>query len=142
MTAQKDAIKDITSDNQVNNHFLYRWGPASLTFYIYFNLFLYSCITRITINNGRPHLKSPKNQNRIAALGRPAIKLLGEPATSQKYQEEWKNTFTKIHVDTSVLVLKFSREFLHKKVSKITLNQYFNGYKLLIHIPLREKALL
>ena len=31
----------------------------------------------ITINNGTPHLKPPKNQNRRAALGRPAIKLLG-----------------------------------------------------------------
>ena len=29
------------------------------------------------INNGTPHLKSLKNQNRRAALGRPAIKLLG-----------------------------------------------------------------
>ena len=29
------------------------------------------------MNNGTPHLKSPKKQNRIAALGRPAIKLLG-----------------------------------------------------------------
>ena len=28
-------------------------------------------------NNGTPHLKSLKNQNRIAALGRPAIKFLG-----------------------------------------------------------------
>ena len=26
---------------------------------------------RITINNGTPHLESPKNQNRRAALGRP-----------------------------------------------------------------------
>ena len=34
-------------------------------------------ITRITINNGTPHLKSPKSQNRGAALGRPAKKLLG-----------------------------------------------------------------
>ena len=28
-------------------------------------------------NNNTPHLKSPKNQNRRAALGRPAMKLLG-----------------------------------------------------------------
>ena len=28
------------------------------------------------MNNGTPHLKPPKNQNRRAALGRPAIKLL------------------------------------------------------------------
>ena len=40
------------------------------------NLFLYLSITRITINNGTPHLKSLKNQNRKAALGRPTIKLL------------------------------------------------------------------
>ena len=32
--------------------------------------------TRITINNNAPHLKSPKNQNRRAALGRSAMKLL------------------------------------------------------------------
>ena len=31
----------------------------------------------ITINNNAPHLKSPKNQNRRAALGRPAIKITG-----------------------------------------------------------------
>ena len=29
------------------------------------------------MNNNTPHLKSPKNQNRRAALGRPAIKLQG-----------------------------------------------------------------
>ena len=29
------------------------------------------------MNNGTPYLKPPKNQNRRAALGRPAIKLLG-----------------------------------------------------------------
>ena len=29
------------------------------------------------MNNDAPHLKSPKNLNRRAALGRPAIKLLG-----------------------------------------------------------------
>ena len=76
-TAQKDAIKDTTSDSQVNSYFPYRWSSASLTLYIYFYLFLYLYITRITINNGTPHLKSLKSQNRKAALGRPAIKLLG-----------------------------------------------------------------
>ena len=30
------------------------------------------------MNNNTPHLKSPKNQNRRAALGRSAMKLLGE----------------------------------------------------------------
>ena len=63
-TAQKDAIKDITSDSQVNSYFPYRWSPASLTFNIYFYLFLYLYITRIRINNGTSHLKSPTNQNR------------------------------------------------------------------------------
>ena len=58
-------------------YFTYRWSPANLTINIYFYLFLYLYITRITINNGTPHLKSLKSQNRIAALGRPAIKLLG-----------------------------------------------------------------
>ena len=32
---------------------------------------------RTTINNNTHHLKSPKNRNRRAALGRSAIKLLG-----------------------------------------------------------------
>ena len=77
MTAQKDAIKDITSDSQVNSFFPYRWSPASLTINIYFYLFSYLYITRITINNDTPPLKSLKSQNRRAALGRPAIKLLG-----------------------------------------------------------------
>ena len=76
-TAQKDTITDITSDSQVNSNFPYRWSPASLTFNNYFYLFLYLYITRITINNNAPHLKSPKNQNRRAALGRPAIKITG-----------------------------------------------------------------
>ena len=73
-TAQRDINKDITSDSQVNSYFPYWWSPASLTFNIYFYLFLY--LTRITINNNTPHLKSPKNQNRRAALGRPAIFIL------------------------------------------------------------------
>ena len=79
-TAQKDAIKDITSDSQVNSYFPYRWSPASLTiniYFFYFYLFLYLYITRITINNGTPHLKSLQSPNRRAALGRPEIKLLG-----------------------------------------------------------------
>ena len=76
-TAQKDAIKDITSDSQVNSNFPYRWSPDSLTINIYFYLFLYSYITRITIYNGTLHLKPLKTQNSRAALGRAAIKLLG-----------------------------------------------------------------
>ena len=58
-TAQKDTIIDITSDSQVNSNFPYTWSPASLTFNNYFYLFLYLYITRITINNNAPHLKSP-----------------------------------------------------------------------------------
>ena len=76
-TAQSDTITDTTCDSQVNSDFLYRWSPASLIFNNYFYLFLYLYITWITINNNAPHLKSPKNQNRRAALGRPAIKLTG-----------------------------------------------------------------
>ena len=72
-TAQKDTIIDITSDSQVNSNFPYRWLPTSLTFNNDFYLFLYFYI--ITINNNAPHLKSPKNQTRRAALGRPAIKI-------------------------------------------------------------------
>ena len=76
-TAQKGTIIDITSDSQVNSNFPYRWSPASLTFNNYFYLFLYLYITLIPINNNAPHLKSPKNQNRRAALGRPAIQITG-----------------------------------------------------------------
>ena len=74
-TAQKDITIDTTSDSQVNSNFPNRWSPASLTFYNYFYLFLYLHITRITTNNNAPHPKSPKTQNKRAALGRPAIKI-------------------------------------------------------------------
>ena len=63
MTAQKDAIKYITSDSQVNSYFPYKWSPARLTldiYFTYFYLFLYLNITKITISNYTPHLKSPK----------------------------------------------------------------------------------
>ena len=69
-TAQKDTIKDITNDSQVNSYFPYRWSPASLTLNTYLYLFLYLYITRITINFFTPYLKSPNNQNRRAALGK------------------------------------------------------------------------
>ena len=85
-TAQKDTIKGITSDSQVNSNFPNRWSPASLTFNNYFHVFLYLYITKITINNNAPHLKSPKNQNRRAALGRPAMKLLGRGRASISLQ--------------------------------------------------------
>ena len=61
----------------MNSNFPNRWSQASLTINNYFYLFLYLYITWITINNNAPHLKSPKNQNRRAALGRPAIKITG-----------------------------------------------------------------
>ena len=73
-TAQKDTIIDITSDSQVNSNFPYRWSRASLTLNNYIYLFSYVYITLITINNNAPHLKSPKNQNRRADLGRPHLK--------------------------------------------------------------------
>ena len=60
----------------MNSNFSYRWSPASLTFNNYFYLFFYLYITRITINSNTTHLKSPKNQNRRAALGWPAMILL------------------------------------------------------------------
>ena len=66
-TAQKDTIIDITSDIQVNSDFPYRWSPANLTFNNYFYLFLYLYITRITINNIMPHLKSPKSRIGMAS---------------------------------------------------------------------------
>ena len=65
----KDAIKDITSNSQVNSYFPYRWSPASLTIYIYFYLFLYLYITRIMIKNGKPHLKSLKSQKQKSRPG-------------------------------------------------------------------------
>ena len=76
-TAQKYTIIDTTSDSQVNSNFPYRRSPASLTFNNYFYLFLYLYKTWITINNNVPHLKSPRKQNRRAALGWPAIKITG-----------------------------------------------------------------
>ena len=76
-TAQKDITIDTTSDSQVTSNFLNRWSPASLTFNNYFYLFLYLYLTWITTNNNAPHLKSPKNQSRRAALGRPAIQNTG-----------------------------------------------------------------
>ena len=49
--------------------FPYRWLPASLTFNIYFYLFLYLYTTRRgRINNNIPHLKLLKNQNRRAVF--------------------------------------------------------------------------
>ena len=73
--AEKDIIIDITSESKVNSDFPHKWSPASLTFNNYFTIFifLYLYITRITINNNAPHLKSQKNQKRRAALGRPAM---------------------------------------------------------------------
>ena len=53
---------------------IFIWQPD---YNIYLYLFLYIYITCTTINNDTAHLKSPKHQNRRAALGRPAIKLLG-----------------------------------------------------------------
>ena len=76
-TAQKETIIDIISDSQVNRKFPYRRSTDSQTFNNYFYLFGYLCTTRITINNNTPHLKSPMNQNKTAAFGRPAMKLLG-----------------------------------------------------------------
>ena len=61
----------------MNSNLPYRWSPASLTFNNYFNLYLYLYITRITINNNPPHLKSPKKQNRRAAPERLAPHIVG-----------------------------------------------------------------
>ena len=57
------------SDSQVNNNFPYWRSPANLTFNIYFYLILYLCITRRTIYNNKPHLKSLKNQNTKEQVG-------------------------------------------------------------------------
>ena len=68
MTAQKDAIKDITSDSQMTA--ISHTGGHRLVEYLtsIFYLFLYLYITTVTINNDTPYLKSPKNQNRRAAI--------------------------------------------------------------------------
>ena len=41
LVEKRIALKDTTSDSQVNINFPNRWSPASLTFNIYFYLFLY-----------------------------------------------------------------------------------------------------
>ena len=73
---EKDSTKGHhhrTSESQVNSNFPNRWSPNSLTFLKQLFLpILYLYIKRITINNKTPYLKSAKNPNRRAALGRPA----------------------------------------------------------------------
>ena len=65
-TTQKDTIKDISSDSQVNSNFPCRWSPASLTFNIYFYLFLYLyIITRRTSTSTSKITKEPKQKNRL-----------------------------------------------------------------------------
>ena len=112
-TALRDNIKDITSDSQVNSYFPYRLSPASLTFNIYFYLFLYLYITRTTINNDTPHLNSPKNQNRRAALGRPAIKLLGASKSIPVFT-------LKFCLPTTFAVILFIFAFSYFRVRKFT----------------------
>ena len=76
-TAQKDTTTDTTSDSQANSNLPNRRPPASPTPNNHFYLFLYLYTTRTTTNNNTPHPKPPKNQNRRAALGRPAMKTTG-----------------------------------------------------------------
>ena len=71
-TAQKDTITD-TGEQQFPIQMV--TGLPNIDNYFLLILDLY--ITGLTINNNIPHLKSPKNQNRRAALGRQAMKLLG-----------------------------------------------------------------
>ena len=74
-TAQKVTIIDITSDSQTNSNFPYKWSSAYLTFNIYFYLFLYLKITRITINNNTRHFaKEPKQKS---CLGKPSNEITG-----------------------------------------------------------------
>ena len=70
---KKDIIVDIISDSQVNSNLPYRWSPAVLTLNILLNLLVYLYITRITIKNDTPHLKSQKNKHRRVSLERRAI---------------------------------------------------------------------
>ena len=83
-TEQKDAIQDITSDSQMNSYFSYRWPPASLEinmYFIYFHLFLYLYIKKITINYGTSQLKSLKHQNK-SRLGTASNKITGGGAST------------------------------------------------------------
>ena len=61
----------------MNSCFPYRWPPANLTFNIYFYLFLYLYITRITINDGTPHLKPPKKPKQKSRLWTASNKITG-----------------------------------------------------------------
>ena len=54
-----------------------QWAPFQATGLLHAWQISHLYITRKIINNITAHLKSPKNQNRRAALGRPAMKLLG-----------------------------------------------------------------
>ena len=68
-----------------------RWSPASLTFNNYFYLLLYICITRITINNNAPHLKSPKNQNYDGPNGSLFISILLHSSEFLILNSEFRN---------------------------------------------------
>ena len=50
---------------------------SSLTFNNYFYRFLYLFITRITINNNTPHLKSVKEPKQNSRLGTASIEIIG-----------------------------------------------------------------
>ena len=76
-TAQKDTIKDITSDSQVNSSFPYRWSPASLTFNIFFFTFFYIYIYNITRTTPNNHTTSKltKGSKQKSRLGTASNKI-------------------------------------------------------------------
>ena len=140
-TAQKDAIKDTTSDSQVNNCFPYRWPPASLTINIYFYLFLYQYITRITTNNGTPHLKPPKKQNRRAALGRPAIKLLGGGgALTSLWSTNPRPNSALVHQKKQLQQKHLTTTQQQTTKSKKKLNIYFTYFLFFFNHKARQRA--
>ena len=77
-TAQKKHHLRHHQRQPVEQQFSTQVVSGCLTFNNNVYMFIYSYITRITVNYNTPHLKSSKNQNRRAALGRPAMKLLVE----------------------------------------------------------------
>ena len=61
----KDTIKGITRDSQVNSNSPYRWSPARLTLNICFIYFPFLYLIRRTIKSLAPHLKPPKQKSRL-----------------------------------------------------------------------------
>ena len=64
-TAQKDAIKDITSDNQVNINFPYWWSPTRQTFLPIFIFIFNKKNDKLTLHITSKITKEPKKKSRL-----------------------------------------------------------------------------